>query len=190
MVHFSLVFWKKLQITEKYSPQNGRDYEHHNGNSGTGPVPAKRYCEPSQSNGDMPTTAPSGTNGHAPINGRPPINGASAGQGANLRSLPYPHSMPTSPTMFERGNEVRLVSISSKMCRHPVFRDFVTIFLKREIKVNDLIKFIWVHSKSVVAPCPGVHIKWLVNSINIQRKNISSIKNNFTRILVEQCTIS
>ena len=57
----------------------------------------------------MPTTAPSGTNGHAPINGRPPINGASAGQGANLRSLPYPHSMPTSPTMFERGNEVRLV---------------------------------------------------------------------------------
>merc|ERR1711981_217285 len=32
-------------LTEKYSPQNGRDYEHHNGNSGTGPVPAKRYCE-------------------------------------------------------------------------------------------------------------------------------------------------
>jgi predicted RNA-binding Zn-ribbon protein involved in translation (DUF1610 family) len=99
-------------ITEKYSPQNGRDYEHHNGNSGTGPVPAKRYCEPSQSNGDMPTTAPSGTNGHAPINGRPPINGvASNGQGANLRSLPYPHSMPTSPTMFERGNEVRLAGL-------------------------------------------------------------------------------
>ena len=26
---------------------------------------------------------------------------------ADRRSLPYPHSMPTSPTMFERGNESR-----------------------------------------------------------------------------------
>ena len=28
---------------------------------------------------------------------------------ADRRSLPYPHSMPTSPTMFERGNESRCV---------------------------------------------------------------------------------
>ena len=71
-----------------------------------------------------------------------PSSSGIASGGSNPRSLPYPHSMPTSPTMFERGNEVRLVSISSKKCRHPIFRDFVTIFLKREIKVNDLIKFI------------------------------------------------
>ena len=94
-----------FQLTEKYSPPNSRDYEHHNG---TAPVPAKRYCEPSQSNGDISTTAPSvAVGGHA-INGRPPV-GAPPGQVTNSRSLPYPHSMPTSPTMFERGNEIRLV---------------------------------------------------------------------------------
>ena len=97
------------QLTEKYSPQNSRDYEHHNGNNSTTPVPAKRYCEPSQSNGDISTTAPTGTiNGHA-INGRAPNGSGPTNTGNNSRSLPYPHSMPTSPTMFERGNEVRLV---------------------------------------------------------------------------------
>jgi len=30
---------------------------------------------------------------------------------ADRRSLPYPHSMPTSPTMFERGNESRLAGL-------------------------------------------------------------------------------
>ena len=30
-----------------------------------------------------------------------------AADSADRRSLPYPHSMPTSPTMFERGNENR-----------------------------------------------------------------------------------
>ena len=30
-----------------------------------------------------------------------------AADSADRRSLPYPHSMPTSPTMFERGNESR-----------------------------------------------------------------------------------
>jgi uncharacterized C2H2 Zn-finger protein len=29
----------------------------------------------------------------------------------NPRSMPYPHSMPTSPTMFERGNETRLAGL-------------------------------------------------------------------------------
>ena len=99
-----------FQLTEKYSPQSSRDYEHHNGNNGTAPVPAKRYCEPSQSNGDISTTAPSVAVGHA-INGRPPVGGA-PGQVTNSRSLPYPHSMPTSPTMFERGNEIRLVLLA------------------------------------------------------------------------------
>jgi len=98
-------------LTEKYSPQNSRDYEHHNSNNSTTPVPAKRYCEPSQSNGDISTTAPAGaTNGHA-INGRAPVGTGSTNPGNNSRSLPYPHSMPTSPTMFERGNEVRLAGL-------------------------------------------------------------------------------
>ncbi|TRY61057.1 hypothetical protein TCAL_07968 [Tigriopus californicus] len=30
---------------------------------------------------------------------------------SGLRSYPYPHSMPTSPTMFERGNETRLAGL-------------------------------------------------------------------------------
>ena len=30
---------------------------------------------------------------------------------ADRRSLPYPHSMPTSPTMFERGNESRYAAL-------------------------------------------------------------------------------
>ena len=102
-----------FQLTEKYSSQNSRDYEHHNGINGTPPVPAKRFCEPSQSNGDISTTAPSVAVGHA-INGRAPVLGA-PGQVTNSRSLDrqvYPHSMPTSPTMFERGNEIRLVLLS------------------------------------------------------------------------------
>ena len=106
-----------LQLTEKYSLQNIREYEHHNGNASVIPGPAKRFCEPSQTNGDISTTAPSGPNGHA-INGRSVVGGT-VGHGVpssvvpggnNSRSLPYPHSMPTSPTMFERGNEIRLVS--------------------------------------------------------------------------------
>ena len=34
-----------------------------------------------------------------------------AADSADRRSLPYPHSMPTSPTMFERGNESRYAGL-------------------------------------------------------------------------------
>jgi uncharacterized C2H2 Zn-finger protein len=47
---------------------------------------AKRFCEP-----NAVRTVTSSTNGS--------------------RTLPYPHSMPTSPTMFERGNEARLAGL-------------------------------------------------------------------------------
>lgn len=48
---------------------------------------AKRFCEPNA----VRSTVSSSTNGS--------------------RSLPYPRSMPTSPTMFERGNEARLAGL-------------------------------------------------------------------------------
>lgn len=47
---------------------------------------AKRFCEP-----NAVRSVTSSTNGS--------------------RTLPYPHSMPTSPTMFERGNEARLAGL-------------------------------------------------------------------------------
>lgn len=47
---------------------------------------AKRFCEP-----NAVRTVTSSTNGS--------------------RTLPYPHSMPTSPTIFERGNEARLAGL-------------------------------------------------------------------------------
>lgn len=50
---------------------------------------AKRFCEPSAA--PRSTVTSSTTNGS--------------------RTLPYPHSMPTSPTMFERGNEARLAGL-------------------------------------------------------------------------------
>jgi len=48
---------------------------------------AKRFCEP-----NAVRAVTSSTNGGS-------------------RTLPYPHSMPTSPTMFERGNEARLAGL-------------------------------------------------------------------------------
>lgn len=51
--------------------------------------PVKRFCEPNST-----------TSGHRSIS-------SSSGS----RTLPYPHSMPTSPTMFERGNEARLAGL-------------------------------------------------------------------------------
>jgi len=48
---------------------------------------AKRFCEPNS----VRSSVTSSTNGS--------------------RTLPYPHSLPTSPTMFERGNEARLAGL-------------------------------------------------------------------------------
>ena len=53
-------------------------------------------------------------NGGESSNGGPAADSNSA-SAADRRSLPYPHSMPTSPTMFERGNESRLVSLKSSL---------------------------------------------------------------------------
>lgn len=70
-------------IAEDYSSSRP-DYE-----------PAKRFCEP--------TTTGSGCNGRVTTTMTHINHGP--------RSLPYPHSMPTSPTMFERGNEARLAGL-------------------------------------------------------------------------------
>jgi len=65
-------------IAEDYSQSRPQDYE-----------PAKRFCEPTSTNG----------------------RSVSSSSGSGSRTLPYPHSMPTSPTMFERGNEARLAGL-------------------------------------------------------------------------------
>ena len=67
-------FFTNFQIAEDYSQSRPQDYE-----------PAKRFCEPTSTNG----------------------RSVSSSSGSGSRTLPYPHSMPTSPTMFERGNEAR-----------------------------------------------------------------------------------
>ena len=67
-------FFVNFQIAEDYSQSRPQDYE-----------PAKRFCEPTSTNG----------------------RSVSSSSGSGSRTLPYPHSMPTSPTMFERGNEAR-----------------------------------------------------------------------------------
>jgi len=68
---------------EDYSQNRPSDYDS-----------AKRFCEPNA----VRAVTSSTSNG---------VNGASSVQ----RTLPYPHSMPTSPTMFERGNEARLAGL-------------------------------------------------------------------------------
>ena len=73
--------------------------------------PVKRFCEPNSTTGGQRSISSS----------------------SGSRTLPYPHSMPTSPTMFERGNEARYVI--------GVFNDdFVFEFKRDSFKSQSLTK--------------------------------------------------
>ena len=85
MLTYNAVVFHLFQIAERCQ---GEDYSQSRPSDYNDS--AKRFCEP-----NAVRAVTSSTNGGS-------------------RTLPYPHSMPTSPTMFERGNEARLVFFYQK----------------------------------------------------------------------------